>query len=65
MEIGHAARAFARRSKAKLHLSYVNLLDSTSRFVGQAKRFAREIVDGTKRAASDVAQTARVLEGRD
>jgi IS5 family transposase len=53
MEIGRAARAKGEQGKAKLHKAYTNLLNSTSRVVGQAKRFAREIVDGTKRATSD------------
>src|SRR6516225_1929208 len=50
MEIGRAARAVRAQGKEKLHKAYANLLDSTSRVVGQAKRFAAEILDGTKRA---------------
>jgi IS5 family transposase len=50
MEIARAARAKAPQSKAKLKKAYGNLLISTSRVVGQAKRFAHEIADGTKRA---------------
>jgi IS5 family transposase len=48
MEIGRAARAKGAQGKAKLQKAYANLLNSTSRVVGQAKRFAKEIVDGTK-----------------
>ena len=50
MEIARAARAKSPQSRAKLEKAYGNLLMSTSRVVGQAKRFAREIADGTKRA---------------
>jgi len=52
MEIARAARAKGPQSRAKLEKAYGNLLLSTSRVVGQAKRFAREIADGTKRAKS-------------
>jgi transposase, IS5 family len=61
MEIGRAARAKGAQGKEKLKKAYANLLNSTSRVVGQAKRFAREIVDGTKRATSTSGQV--VLEG--
>ena len=61
MEIGRAARAKGSQGKEKLHKAYTNLLNSTSRVVGQAKRFAQEIVDGTKRATSTSGQVA--LEG--
>jgi transposase, IS5 family len=56
MEIARAARAKAVQSKAKLEKAYGNLLSSTSRVVGQAKRFAMEIADGTKRARGIVRQ---------
>src|SRR5215468_3309539 len=58
MEIGRAARAKGAQGKAKLHKAYGNLLNSTSRVVGQAKRFALEIVDGTKHATSAAGQVA-------
>jgi transposase, IS5 family len=58
MEIGRAARAKGPQGKGKLAKAYANLLNSTSRVVGQAKRFAREIVDGTKRATSASRQAA-------
>jgi len=58
MEIGRAARAKGAQGKAKLHKAYANLLNSTSRVVGQAKRFAREILDGTKCATSASGQAA-------
>jgi len=52
MEIGRAARAKSSQGKEKLHKAYANLLNSASRVVGQAKRFAHEIADGTKRTKS-------------
>jgi transposase, IS5 family len=58
MEIGRAARAKGPQGKAKLHKAYANLLSSTSRVVGQAKRFAREILDGTKSAVGSGGQAA-------
>jgi len=61
MEIGRATRAKGPQGKTKLEKAYANLLNSTSRVVGQAKRFAQEIVDGTKHATSAAVQAA--LEG--
>jgi IS5 family transposase len=61
MAIGRAARAKGSQGKEKLNKAYANLLNSTSRVVGQAKRFAQEIVNGTKRATSASGQVA--LEG--
>ena len=58
MEIGRAARAKGAQGKEKLNKAYANLLNSTSRVVGQAKRFAQEIIDGTKRATSARGQVA-------
>jgi transposase, IS5 family len=52
LEIARSARAKSPQSRAKLEKAYGNLLMSTSRVVGQAKRFAREIADGTKRVKS-------------
>jgi hypothetical protein len=60
MEIGRAARAKGSQGKEKLQKAYGDLLNSTNRVVGQAKRFAQEIIDGTKRAMSGVQQ--EVLE---
>jgi IS5 family transposase len=58
MEIGRAARAKGPQGKAKLHKAYANLLNSTSRVVGQAKRFAQEILNGTKHARGSSKQAA-------
>jgi len=52
LEIARAARAKGPQSQARLKQGYGRLLNSTSRVVGQAKRFAREIADGLKRAAT-------------
>jgi len=60
MEIGRAARAKGAQGQSKLHKAYANLLNSTSRVVGQAKRFAQEILNGTKHATSGSKQA--VLE---
>jgi IS5 family transposase len=61
MEIGRAARAKGPQSKEKLNKAYGSLLDSTSRVVGQALRFAKEIADGTKQSTS--ASRTAALEG--
>ena len=50
LDIARAARAKGPQSQERLKQSYGKLLNSTSRVVGQAKRFAREIADGVKRA---------------
>jgi transposase, IS5 family len=60
LEIGRAARAKGAISRDKLKRSYGQLLDATSRVVGQAKRFSAEIVEGVKQATG-VKQM--VLEG--
>jgi len=61
LDIARAARAKGPQSKEKLQRSYGKLLNSTSRVVGQAKRFAREIAEGVKRASNVMAQLS--LEG--
>src|SRR5467141_2768754 len=61
LEIARAARAKGRQSGEKLAQAYHRLLEATSRVVGQAKRFAKEIGDGVKRAADIRRQV--VLEG--
>jgi IS5 family transposase len=61
LDIARAARAKAPQSREKLKLAYGKLLSSTSRVVGQAKRFAREIAEGVKRSSDLMAQLA--LEG--
>src|SRR6201988_2887989 len=61
LEIVRAARAKGRQSGEKLAQAYHRLLEATGRVVGQAKRFAKEIGDGVKRAADIRRQV--VLEG--
>jgi IS5 family transposase len=61
LEIARAARSKGEQSQSKLQQAYEKLLASTSRVVGQAKRFAAEIASGVKQS-SDVLQQA-ALEG--
>ena len=60
LEIARAARAKGRQSGPKLTQAYRRLLEATGRVVGQAKRFAKEIDDGVKRAEGS---RQAVLEG--
>lgn len=48
--IARAARAKGKPQQERLAGAYGQLLNSTSRVVGQAKRFSREIVQGVKRS---------------
>src|SRR3954463_7241810 len=57
----HRARGALQVQATKLKRAYGQLLNSTSRVVGQAKRFASEITVGVKRSAAVVQQLA--LEG--
>jgi IS5 family transposase len=61
LEIGRAARSKGGSGKEKLQQAYRKLLEATSRVVGQAKRFSREIAAGVKKS-SDVFQQA-AMEG--
>jgi transposase, IS5 family len=61
LEIGRAARAKGPINRGKLKQRYRQLLDSTSRVVGQAKRFSKEIAQGVKRSTNVLKQL--VLEG--
>ena len=45
------ARQRAEQTRSKLKQRYRQLLDATSRVVGQAKRFSEEIAQGVKRPA--------------
>jgi IS5 family transposase len=56
LDIARAARSRAKQSPQKLKRAYGQLLNSTSRVVGQAKQFSAEIVAGAKRAADLLAQ---------
>jgi IS5 family transposase len=61
LEIGRMARAKRAINQDKLKKPYDRLLNTTSRVVGDAKRFAAEIVQGVKRATTVTKQLA--LEG--
>ena len=61
LDIARAARAKGPQSEERLRRGYGRLLASTSRVVGQAQRFAREIADGVKRTSGVIKQFA--LEG--
>ena len=61
LEIARAARAKGKQSQGKLERAYANLLNSTSRVVGQAKRFSKDITEGVKRSTGILEQL--VLEG--
>ena len=61
LDIARAARSKAKQSREKLARAYGKLLNSTSRVVGQAKRFSKEIAERVKRASS--ARKQLMLEG--
>jgi IS5 family transposase len=61
LEIGRVARAKGAINQDKLKQRYRLLLNTTSRVVGQAKRFSTEIAEGVKQATSVLKQLA--LEG--
>ena len=56
LEIGRASRSRSEQGQAKLQQCYRKLLSGTSRVVGQAKRFAREVAAGVKHGACLVEQ---------
>jgi IS5 family transposase len=58
LEIGRVARAKGSIDQDKLKRRYGQLLNATSRVVGQAKRFSADISQGVKRARSVVEQLA-------
>ena len=61
LDIARAARAKGKPHKQRLERAYGKLLNSTSRVVGQAKRFSGEIAEGVKRSTDILKQLA--LEG--
>ena len=61
LEIGRVARAKGPINQDKLKQRYRQLLNTTSRVVGQAKRFSEEIAQGVKRSTSVLKRLA--LEG--
>jgi len=61
LDIARAARAKGAPSQERIKQHYGKLLNATSRVVGQAKRFVKEIAEGVKRSTDIMAQLA--LEG--
>jgi transposase, IS5 family len=61
LDIARAARAKGPQNQERLKRAYSQLLNSTSRVVGQAKRFSLEISEGVKRTTDILKQM--VLEG--
>ena len=57
-EIGRIARSKGAQRQEKLTRAYQHLLAATSRVVGQAKRFSREIGTGVKRSGEVLQQAA-------
>jgi transposase, IS5 family len=60
-EVARIARAKGPLNRDRLQQRYRRLLDTTSRVVGQAKRFSKEVLEGVKRSADVLQQLA--LEG--
>jgi IS5 family transposase len=61
LEIARAARAKGPQSRERLKQAYSQLLNSSSRVLGQTKRFSQEISEGVKRSDDILKQIA--LEG--
>jgi IS5 family transposase len=61
LEIARTARTKGPLNHEKLKRGYRRLLDSTSRVVGQARCFSKEIADGVKQVGDLLRQVA--LEG--
>ncbi len=62
IEIARAARGKTEPCRDKMKRAYGKLVEATSRVVGQAKRFSKEIGAGVKRCTDAARQT--VLEGQ-
>jgi len=58
LDIARAARSKAKQSQEKLKRAYGQLLNSTSRVVGQAKRFSTEVATSVKRSTDVLQQLA-------
>lgn len=59
LEIARASRDKSEKGKQKLTAAYGKLLETTSRVVGQAKKFSAEIAGKVKRGPRKVMQKAR------
>ncbi len=60
LAIARASRNKTESGKQKLKQAYAALLESTSRVVGQAKKFSREIAGGIKRGNRKLLRRARL-----
>jgi transposase, IS5 family len=58
LEIGRVARAKGPINQDKLRQRYRQLLNATSRVVGQARRFSEEVAQGVKRSTTVLKQLA-------
>ena len=58
LEIGRVVRARGGPSQERLQQGYEKLLSLVGRVVGQAKRFSREVLEGIKRSADGMQQSA-------
>src|SRR6516164_2159240 len=56
LDIARAARSRAKQGSEKLKRAYGQLLNSTSRVVGQAKQFSAQIAAGVKQASTAMGQ---------
>jgi IS5 family transposase len=59
LAIARASRNKTESGKQKLQQSYLQLLDATSRVVGQAKKFSREIAERVKRGSRATLRRAK------
>jgi IS5 family transposase len=59
LAIARASRNKTESGKKKLKQAYIALLQATSRVVGQAKKFSREIAEGIKRGPRKLLRKAR------
>jgi IS5 family transposase len=59
LEIARASRDKSEKGTQKLAAAYEKLVDTTSRVVGQAKKFSAEIADQVKRAPDQVLEKAK------
>jgi transposase, IS5 family len=59
LAIARASRNKTEKGQEKLKQSYVKLLEATSRVVGQAKKFSREIAERVKRGNRTVLSRAK------
>ena len=59
LDIARASRDKSEKGQAKMKAAYIKLLETTSRVVGQAKKFSREITDKVKQGPRTVLRKAK------